>query len=568
MVSVNNNPVTTEYDLKAQSTVGSANTSPVNSIMTKGVQSNTPEAGENETLESKLNRIVSQYSNITAEDVKKLLNSVCGYSEAQLEKLDKNELDKILSSLEEALKQCSKNQKVDTERLQHRFRAYNTMVIKGDNTIEEANEHINKFKNMTLVDVLKHKGLIDKNTSLKDLSEEELKASIAKFINDKAEGKNLTPEQIAQQRKRLARLISNSSDEEKTMLWKAITNIVAKENTCPALDTMISSFVKPEKLQAFLQSHKVEDLVNMGLSEQDIQKYSYLLSANLNEEGLKKHREDIVNFIAELGKANKDIIDSIKEKEALALEQGIEPEFTDEELAVINRLNKLKNVEAGNISGTANNKVITDDFKTEFLAQLINDAKENGTFEDVMGLVKEFAQNNQELTPEKFDELMNELTEDLYQDIKTPTEKRQEKTETPSVGFAPRESVEQNQNKLKDLRQQINTTEEQPKFTISKDEPVETTSLAVSSNFKDIIKNSSNKKLAIKGLYSINTAFRLAVESMVLRSSTPTIVLNYLPNSIKVELAAKLYEQGKIDEDDVKHKLDLSFAQRNQVLNA
>ena len=570
MVSVNSN-ITTEYDYKTQQAQSSKETTAPNSIIAKNANSNSTSADENETLYSKLNKIISQYNNIKLEDAKKLIFSVCGYNEAQLQKLNTKELDKIITCFEEALKQCSKNQKVDTEKLEKRFRAYNTMVIKGVNTIEEANQHIEQYKNMTFVDVLKHKELIDKNASISDIPQEEIEAAVAKFINEEIEnnkGKTFTPKQIKNQRKHLERLIANSNDEEKSILWKALTNVMAKENTCPALDTMISSFIKPEKLQDFLHSFKTEDLVNSGLPNEDVQRFSYLLSANLDEEGLKAHREDIVRLMSALAEANMDLLKSIDSKKTAALKSGTEPEFTEEEQAVIQKLEIFKRVEAGDISGTANNKVIDTNFKAEFLTQLIEDAKANGTYEDVMGLVKEFAQNNQELTPQDFDKLMNELTQQEYDTIKTPTEKKQDSAPAVDVGFyQKKETVDP--ARLQALRQQITPAEEQPKFRVDKTQTTpEVAAPQKSSSFKDIIASTPDceKSKVIENLYNSNAAFKLAIKAYIKMSSNPIFDLNKLPISIRASLAKELFNADKISEEDLK-KLNLSFDLEKTILN-
>jgi len=571
MVSTVNN-TKTEYDLQMQASQSgqtSASAQP-NSVYDKQQLSNGSEQYDKETLDDKLNKIANKYSNIKQEDVKNLLATVCGYNEEQLKSLDSNSVDKILACLEEALKQCSSNGKVNTKKFALRFKAYNVMVLKTGNTIQEANKHIEEYKDMTLSGLLQKEGYLDKNVNITEVEQSKVEEAIAKFLNDKLSGKDLTklkPEDIEVQKKYIGRLIANSSDEEKAILNKAFTNIIAKENVCPALDAMISSFVKPEELQKFLHSFKTEDLINMGLANEDVQKFEYLLSANLDEEGLKTHRKDIVNLMAKLGEANKEVFKSIEAKKHKALKQGVKPEFTEEELAVIQKLDFFKSAEAGNISGTANNNVVDKDFKTEFLAQLINDAKENGTYEDVMGLVKEFALNNKELTPQNFEELMNTLTNEEYQSIKTPAEKKQEAAPTADVGFVERKPVDT--TKLNTLRQQITSSVPQnTPFRVEKNStnPIEKDESNALQTKMNEAKSNQDRLEIIKEFFDKSPVLKIVLEKYLTGASDPLTILNALPSNARRYLAHKLVSKGALKEDDIQ-KLNLSYGEKQLLIN-
>ena len=119
------------------------------------------------------------------------------------------------------------------------------------------------------------------------------------------------------------------------------------------------------------------------------------------------------------------------------------------------------------------------------------------------------------------------------------------------------------------MKRNINTTETRPQFRVEKTTSESEITRKTDKSFKDIINNAPDceKASIVQRLYETNAAFKSAIETFVRLSSTPTIVLNYLPAGIRADLAKDLFALGKIDEADVK-KLNLSFDQNKAVLSA
>lgn len=517
-------------------------------------------------IHNKLNILFSRYTNITNNEINVLIQKTCGYNREQLVRLDSKTQDKVIRSLEAALQDCSKGKTINKERLARRFRAYNVMVIKGSNNIEEARKSIEEFKNMTLVDYLQKKGYLDKNVKNSDITIEQLENAIAKTLNEQCgnlKNKKPSEEEILKQRKIIERLIANTPEEEKAKLWKAFQNVISEENKCPAFDSMISSFVTPDKLQDFLHSIKPAELVAAGMPDKDVQKFSHLLSANLDEEGLKEHRAEIVAFMAAYYEANKDTLASLEKKIQAARAEGIEPELTEEEKALQEQINKFKRVETGNITGTASNNIITKDFKDEFLTTLINDVKENGHYEDVMGLVKEYSQEHPE---EKLDDLMNTLTNNEYNDIKTPTEKKQEKTQNADIGFSERQ-VPADMKKLPILKEEVKQTEEKPerRFRVDKNITRSTQSKTISQEFAEA-ENSQAKRSVIERYFDKSPMLKITLEKYLANVTDPIIILNTLPSNARKYLANKLVHKGCLEEKYIE-KLNMSIGDKQLLLN-
>ena len=333
-------------------------------------------------------KIVSNYSNITEQYVYEQLEKL-GYDISRLLGLDVETYEKVKTSLNQAILSASRSGEVNLSLFEKRLRGYHYHIVKNGDSIENAAQKIKEFENLSLMDILKKK-----NTSLQNKSFEEIKASgelkteITKFINtsfskskEKLEGKSEQEQQkiIQRQMSRFYQLLANCTPEEKAEITNIVIEIIDPAAYVKAIDTVKGTIETTKELKAFLDNFSLDDKALLGISNEDMARIETILAGKADDEALDYLSMRVKNFIPDFKARNADVLKSIEEKQRLAKETGIEPEYTEKEQEVIELKKKipelLSAVVAGNLSALAANKNATEAAKAKH-ADVLNQYKD------------------------------------------------------------------------------------------------------------------------------------------------------------------------------------------------
>ena len=134
----------------------------------------------------------------------------------------------------------------------------------------------------------------------------------------------------------------------------------------------------------------------------------------------------------------------------------------------------IKSVSTGFISGNANNKIISDEEKTDNIQQFYTKLKEYGYHTDILSDVKEYFNNHKEdftHSPESFTEILNKATDNNYSTVPTQESTTGDvKTAQADLGFVmPDEQKRPSEDNLKEKQAVVKATEEKTgKFSVEK----------------------------------------------------------------------------------------------------
>lgn len=590
MVSVNNNVSTTEYDYNSQTQTAqsSKEVSAPNSVYeAKEVQTNNAETTPAATplFDKMLEEIAQKYSKygITVEDLKKLhiAQRVHNIDQTLIANLDNKEREnqvKIMKqAIEEAIKDSIKDGKVDFEKANKLTSDYDIALQTGWKLKNFKKEKSNS-DNSTLFDILVKYNALPADATRENTSPEEVKAAIQKAVEHmlgKLEAAdNVDKKKIEEQMKKFGLLLANSPDEDRIYFGEIIKNL-HESNKYNASLVLLHSFTSKAAKRA-CADNMYGDMVAVcaGMNKEETAHLTRITTRECSETGLEKGHE---NF----NQQRKDWLENNFEAYNTAITKlNNNEELSEEDKQVIKEYCTLMGISTGEFIGTAENKNISDDFKTEHLNTLNEDAYETPVYKEVLENLNTYVQENKDnlsIPSKELEKLLNNATNNNYNRVATGSNEELKapqstnSTEKPSAnadfGFRQKETVDP--ARLQVLRQQITPTEEKPKFRVDKTQTAtEVATPSKPSNFKDIIASTpdSEKSKVIETLYKSNAAFKLAIKAYIKMSSNPIFDLNKLPIAIRASLAKELYNADKISEEDLK-KLNLSFDLEKTILN-
>ncbi len=602
MVSVNNN-VTTEYDYKKQIVQNAGKVSAPNSVYNEVKSQNSEETAQ--TVESELDKILEKICEkfkkygITIEDLKRnpMIQKASQIPANVAAKASKEEKIKVINTyvqcLEAALKDSiNKDGRIDIEKANKLSNDYFVAVETGWK-IEEYKEWNSKNECNSLFEKLVKDGYLPEGSTKENTSEKQIKIAIKRNCRKLFRQVKHNPKQkeIQEQLKTFGTYVINSPDDEKEMLLEVVEFLYSKNrfkavettiaSCCPKIKKAVAKHAgEPEYLKKITSQPLCDEngvIIEEAMSQDETIALAKCIFQNQTEEDRAEGHEAYNTARLEWFKNNKQTLESIQQKIAKAEAEGVEAEFTEAEKQVLTeQKNFINGVSAGEFLGTINGE-FSEEFKKSHLAALNADAYETPAYKDILQNVNNYVkmhENEFSMPVAKVEEILNKATDKNYnrvangssEELKAPAAKNTENADnTPDLGFRSRENV--NTSNLANLKQKINKTEEKTQFRVEKTTS-ESEIIKTNKNFKDIINNAPDceKSTVVQRLYETNAAFKSAIETFVRLSSTPIIVLNYLPSSIRADLAKDLFALGKIDEADVT-KLNLSFDQNKAVLS-
>lgn len=589
MVSVNNNITTTEYDYNSQTQAaqGSKEVSAPNSVYdAKEVQNNNAKETNAATplFDKMLEEVAEQYSKygVTVEELKKLhlVQLIRGLDQATIDSLNSKEqkvqIKRIRRAIEEALKESIKDGNIDLEKANKLVDSYNIALQTGWNLKEFKKEKSNGY-NSTLFDVLVKYEALPAGATRENTSPEEIKAAIQKAVEHELgilETGNVDPKKVAEQLKKFGILLDNSPEEDRVYFGEVIKKL-HESNKYTAAMVLLHSFTSKAAKRA-CADNMYGDMVAVctNLDKKETANLTRITTRECSETGLEKGHK---NF----NQQRKDWLENNFEAYNTAITKlNNNEELSEEDKQVIKEYCTLMGISTGEFIGTAENKNISDDFKTEHLSALNKDAYETPVYKEVLENLNTYVQENKdnlEIPSKELEELLNNATDNNYnrvatgssEELKAPqsNETKEKAAVNADIGFSQKETVDP--ARLQALKQQITPTEEKPKFRVDKTQTTpEVAAPQKSSSFKEIIASTPDceKSKVIETLYNSNAAFKLAIKAYIKMSSNPIYDLNKLPVGIRASLAKELFNADKISKEDLK-KLNLSFDLEKTILN-
>ena len=536
---------------------------------------------------------------ITEEDIKKsnILYNVSGLTEEQLEKVPKDKLKKIFDAVESAIKDSMTDKKVNWEKASSLGKDYLVALATGW-SIEGFKKHNNSVKKSTLLERLIETGCLPKDTDIKTASMEELKAAIRKFNHILLGNieKKTNERQVKAQLQTFGRLLINSPAEEKELFLEVIKSLYA-ENRAQGLDAVMTSCEtkeakeslakkagKPEYIRE-ITTEPIRDaegniLNDDPVSQEDATEIGKIIAENQSEADRAEAHKEYDKARDAWYEKNKETLESIQQKIKQAEENGVAPEFTDEEKRVLlEKQNFIIGVSSGEFIGTVENINISDEKKEELLDILNRDGFKLPDYKNIIKNIKVFAENNQEkllTTPDKLTKTLDKATNGNYTkipvegndtvELNPPVDRTPTNDNIPDVGFTQRETVDT--TRLIFLQQQIkDSAAKNTEFRVEKNvsEPREEVNPETFSA-KMAEANSGRDKLAvIKEFFDKSPMLKVALEKYLTGVTDSLTILNALPTNARKYLAQKLTRKVLLQQDDIQ-KLNLSYNDKQLLL--
>ena len=362
-----------------------------------------------------------------------LLERIAGVQQKELLNFSNSEIQKQVECLKAALEKLSKeSDKIDLEEVVKLANNYSIALKTGWSIegFEKANANNSENINQRLIRFL---GL-PKDFDFSKLSKEEQVEITDKYFNQYFKmmiAKGKSPEEVAKlQLQDFGKLLINTPDDQKELFKVAFASVVSK-NKNSALHALLESFKTQEARTECADSITVEDLerayrpdINGELpTADDMTDMSSSVAKNQSEEGLENSSKDLMNKVNEFFKQNEETLKRIEEKiknnEAL----------TEEEQAIKDKAdNFLTAITAGQITGAANNQIISDKLKENVLNYINREMCGKANYRDVMKQVLGYMEKHPETSTmprEEFDKLMDKVTNGNYsivqEDVKNGT---------------------------------------------------------------------------------------------------------------------------------------------------
>ena len=400
-----------------QGNVDTANTSNTSNV-------NTQKRSADE-LYNAIAGLCSQYGISIAEAKKaKLMERIAGVEIERLVKYSNSEIQKQIECLKAALEKIAKNGKeIDLEAVIKQANDYHIATLAGwsikgfekhnASNSDDINERLGKF-------------LGKKNIDLCKLSREEQIEKIDDYFKQRIHDGMSEKEAAKLQLQDFGKLLINTADEDKGPFKIAFASVLSK-NKNSALHTLVESFKTQEGKNAFFDTFSADDLeratevdiTGESISSEQTTDIVATVAANQTEKGRVALHNDLNEKAAKFFEENKEVLVKVAEK----IKNG--EELTEEEKAIQNKVEKFYTPAAsGEFIGTANNLVISDEFKNEFLKTLNNDAYVNPNYRDVLEQIASYSEKHADsmiMTKEEFDKIMDNSTDGNYTTVVNDT---------------------------------------------------------------------------------------------------------------------------------------------------
>ena len=480
-MSYNVSDVRTVQNTYTTEAVGGTNqTVSSNSIYTDKRVENTQVEDTQKTskIDELLEKLAAEFKNLGL-NVAELKNSgilfrITGKNQAEIENASENELKTIFECLKTAIKDSTKNGKVDLEKIGSLANDY-YVAVNGGWTIEGFKKHNNGNKECISSRLERFFGLDKKGVKLSDLSQAEIENYLQRYFDGYFKeliAKGKSPEEAYKlQLQDFTKLLINTPDEEKGIFKQAITSLIAS-NRVKGLDAVLKSFDTPANRTEWANSWTVEDTERLALTpdvegnytnEEDVTKAVGMITKNKSEEAIARDQADLQEKAKVFFEENKEILETIDKK----LANG--EELTEKEQEILReRNNFFKAAKAGEIAGTAINEIISAEVKAKFLDKMNRDAYKLPIYKEVIEAVEEFIENNPEvltMPKEEIVKLLDNATNGNYTKVasgstETLNAPYTEKTETANndnnVGFKNSNNIDT--TRVESLRTEIANT--------------------------------------------------------------------------------------------------------------
>ena len=343
---------------------------------------------------------IAKESGLTVEQVIKIAQ-LCSGRNTDLLNIDNDELNKVIVLVKRAIqKNTDKNGNVDIEKAANLAKNYRIQLENGWTYSEGINESLNKIDNATknndesLIErlyriktgiklyTLPAKEREEKNKEIKqkflNMSDKEKAELLKSYFGDYFNklGKYKTKENVRRvQIQDFSKLLANTATDEERALFRGAVEYLAASNRYKGFEAVYNSFTEETNAVKFLDdsSENVKNIVattdgfNDSMSEDDSLRLGQFVAKGQSYEGSKKFNALYSTDAAKFFEENKAALEIIAKKEAAKRK-----DFTPKEKALIlMRDNYFKSVASGRVLGTAQNNVMTDEQKTEVLAEFV-----------------------------------------------------------------------------------------------------------------------------------------------------------------------------------------------------
>lgn len=371
--------------------------------------------------------------NIQEAQKSKMLEKISGKSSKELASVSNEEFNKLLNTyfLRAVQNIPTKNGQVDIAKVTEQakdwriavelggwsidgYEAYQTAARNTYGKPEGIKERLERYYK---IDIAK---LYEKNPKL---AEEKIKAYTNEWIN-RAKEDEKDPALFIQQD--FIRMITNTDDDNvKKLFFNVIKNM--KQNgdfqklegnqavAANAIIATIESYESDEKRAEDILNANIPETIS-GLDHESIKKVSAAAAKSMTTaENAKKYNEQAqaVNdkILADI---DPKVLESIKAKQEEQKLTGKEPEYTEEELAALEKIAKSTSLQGGTWHGININDHLAEEEKTELAIDINNYNRDKVNYREILEKTYELAKETKGIDTEKYAKLMDEATNGNY----------------------------------------------------------------------------------------------------------------------------------------------------------
>ncbi len=367
--------------------------------------------------------LCTQYG-ISLSEAKKfgLMEKIAGVPQEELLNMPNSEIQKHVECLKAALEKLSANGKVDLKELATLANNYNIAIhtgwsIKGYQKAQNENQE-------SISDRLERFfGIEDIYSCSKEKIKEYLKRYFDNYFTEKIDKGMSREEAVKLQLQDFAKLLINTPEEKRQIFIDAAKALLA-ENRPEGFESVFRSYTDDVKRTEAADSVTNKDMEELTTSPDvegnvpttDCATALYETRAKYqSEEGIKKSHTELNESAKKFFEENAEALKVIENKIANG------EELTKEEQQLLVKKNNLYIAgAAGEMTGTANNVGISDEFKTQILNTMNSDAYELPIYREVIEQVVSYVEKHPEtmtMTSEEFVKLMDKVTNGNYSTV-------------------------------------------------------------------------------------------------------------------------------------------------------
>ena len=361
---------------------------------------------------------------ISLSEAKKfgLMEKIAGVPQEELLNMPNSEIQKHVECLKAALEKLSVNGKVDLKELATLANNYNIAIHTGWSI--EGFEKAQSGNNESIAD------RFERFFGIKDLyscSEEEIKGYLKRYFDnyftEKIDKGMSREEAVKLQLQDFAKLLINTPEEKRQIFIDAAKALLA-ENRPEGFESLFRSYTDDVKRTEAADSVTVEDIEELTTAKDiegnvpdmdDATQISVVTAKYRSEEGVANYHTELNESAKKFFEENAEALKVIENKIANG------EELTKEEQQLLVKKNNLYIAgAAGEMTGTANNVGISDEFKTQILNTMNSDAYELPIYREVIEQVVSYVEKHPEtmtMTSEEFVKLMDEVTNGNYSTV-------------------------------------------------------------------------------------------------------------------------------------------------------